>query len=221
MHIPSNSKQSKERQATQHLPDNRFYRSTNHFIKSEIDDVEWLSPGRRKPVVNNANLDKNLNRLEHQLAKLQQKHSGSPQDEQLLIEQEEQKKIFLQPSNSASLEDYNVIQTKVQETSSSARYQVDDDDNNENNGNDDNDDDEDDCDNNNNKSGDNKRVNVWKQVELFQAGNAISKNWSLTVQELVLDTEFEQQHDDEGDDVMSEQRQIRNGDDDGVTVYFR
>lgn len=214
MHVPSNIKQSAK--TSQHVADNRFYRSPSHFKGPGIDDVEWLSPARRKPP--NPNVDKNSNRLEHQLAKLQQTPS---QEERQTMQHEEQKKLFLQPANSASLEDYNVIQTKVQEPFS-GRYEVDGD-NNENNGNDDNDDEEDDDCDNNNKSGDNKRANVWKRVELFQAGNAISKNWSLTVQEMVLDTEFEQQHDedDEGDDVMSEQRQIKDGNDDGVTVYFR
>lgn len=218
-YTPSNSKQQKPQQQNQKLLlGNQFYRP-NHFIKSGIDDVEWLSPGRRKPIVDH--VDKNLNKLEHQLAKLQ-KYPGNGQEQQISqIIQEEQKKLFLRPSDSGSLEDYNVIQTKVQQPHEEASLasvesldKVDGDGNN-NNGNDDNDDD---CDNNK-KSGDNKRVNVWKQVELFQAGNAISKNWSLTVQELVLDTEFEQQ--DESDDVMSEQQQIRDGDDNVVTVYFR
>lgn len=211
-YTPSNSKQQQQNQKL--LSNNH----PNHFIKTGLDDVEWLSPGRRK--ADNINLDKNLNKLEHQLAKLQNKHSGNLQHEGT---QEEQKKLFLQPSDSGSLEDYNVIQTKVQAAAESL-HKVEEDDDNSSNNNENNDDNDDDCDNNNNKSGDNKRVNVWKQVELFQAGNALSKNWSLTVQELVLDTEFEQQDGgaEESDDVMSEQQQqIRDGEDNVVTVYFR
>uniref|UniRef100_A0A336MRE4 CSON003570 protein n=1 Tax=Culicoides sonorensis TaxID=179676 RepID=A0A336MRE4_CULSO len=217
------------------LLNNELYKINHHKNKLRVDeDVEWLSPARRKyPEQNNQNLDKNSNKLEHQLGKLQQKHPLNNEREK---EEEQNKLINLRPSSSSSgssatsLEDYNNnnIQTQVQHEKQQkthdkillevdSLHKVDDDDNNNNNN--ENNDNDDDCDNNNNnKSGDSKTVNVWKQDELFQAGNIVSKNWSLTVQELVLDTEFEHQPEDA--EVLNEQRE-HSGDDNVVNVYFR
>lgn len=162
--------------------------------------------------------NKASNKLENQLEKISS-------NIQLFEEQNEKKDMHLQPFNSSSnLEDYNVIQTQLHQQSAvkeksmqvTSIYNVVDDNKNSEN--------VDDCDNTNNndnkKSGDNKKANVWNQVKLFQAGNAISKYWSLTTQELVLGSEFEQDGmADEADKFMNEE--LRHESDNVITVYFR
>lgn len=210
----------------QKILSNPFFRNT-HFINNDpninLDDVEWITPARRKefPGSDSEARDydsvelnmRSRNKLEHQLENLQKHQKLEPEEQTTTTkhhrenqEQENDNAIIQRKVRQLQDEEYNKTEKEKDmlhplQTDDTEVLKVDNDDCDGNN-------------NNNNNDDDDKRINTWRQLSTFSAGSSVYKNWSLTLQQLPLTYQV-----DESDDFSEQDND--NIDDNTITVYFR